>query len=78
MLKKARQGKAVDEDDLPPRIAIAPVSKPQSAPTKQPSPAPIFEPTITHEDPKPTPAPRKPAPATPQPSSTASPTSGNC
>ncbi|XP_052264648.1 coiled-coil and C2 domain-containing protein 1-like isoform X2 [Dreissena polymorpha] len=75
LLKKAQAGKTVDEDDIPPMIAVTAPKKPEPAPVAQPrpppvikphsDPVPVFEPTISEPEPKPMPAPRKPAPAAP-------------
>ena len=70
LLKKAKQGKAVDEGDIPPEVAVTVARKKT---TVQPSeaPAPIYEPTIPDSAPEPAPrpqpAPRKAAPAPPPP-----------
>lgn len=68
LLKKAKQGKSVDEDDIPPPVAVS-AAKPAQPPAASHEPVPVFKPTI-EEPPKPTPAPRKVAPPPPQQSST--------
>ncbi|KAL4236983.1 Coiled-coil and C2 domain-containing protein 1A [Mactra antiquata] len=68
LLKKAKQGKPVDESEIPPHMAVSSARKP---PASVPDPTPIFKPTI--EDvpaPAPAPAPRKAAPAPPSEPST--------
>ena len=74
MLKKAKQGKSVDEDEIPPQVALTttkkatPAQLPQASAERE-TPPQIFEPTKTSRPaepvPKPLPAPRKAAPAPP-------------
>ena len=82
LLKKARQGKPIDEDDIPPQVAVSVAKRAQPPPpATAPAPVPTFEPTIQEEAPKPTPAPRKAAPAPPvqtqQPTTSGASSQGN-
>ena len=80
LLKKAQAGKPVDESDIPPPIAATVARRADPPRPSDPSPLPVFtptiEPTITPDEPKPppapVPAPRKAAPAPPQPTQQAS------
>ncbi|XP_060604861.1 coiled-coil and C2 domain-containing protein 1B-like [Ruditapes philippinarum] len=64
LLKKARQGKPVDEGDIPPQVAIS--AQKRASPNHQLRTLyPTFQPTIQEDAPKPAPAPRKAAPAPP-------------
>ncbi|XP_052776019.1 coiled-coil and C2 domain-containing protein 1-like isoform X2 [Mya arenaria] len=67
LLKKAQAGKPIDEDDIPPHMALSAPRKPDPAPQSQPTPPPISQPTVAREEPRPTPAARKPAPVSPKP-----------
>ncbi|XP_063404582.1 coiled-coil and C2 domain-containing protein 1-like isoform X4 [Mytilus trossulus] len=59
LLKKAQQGKSIDESDIPPAITVSAQSKQRPGGVMQPESSPTFKPTTDSRNKQPSPSPPK-------------------